>query len=117
MEPVRAAPDVARPATRHIVSDFVPFQMTPGTRFQDTHASHFAPAPAAAYRQQDTNEMDDDDDAFVETAQPVPTHATENEVRVVGDNGQELAYRHDPVSLAQARRLAMQSVSRGGARA
>jgi hypothetical protein len=60
-------------------------------------------------------DMDDDgDDAFIADSGIDDRTATshDNEVRVEGDDGQMLAYRHDAISLSQARRLAMQSLSR-----
>ena len=47
-----------------------------------------------------------DDDVLASEA------AADNEIRFEGDDGQTLALRHDAISWSQARRLAMQSLSR-----
>lgn len=103
------------PPTTRIVSDFTPFQAQPGIRFQSEHPTDYRQFDARGYRQSEPQDMDDDDDAFAVTEQPEDTPSI-NEVRVMGDDGQLLAYRQDQISLAQARRLAMQSVSRAHSR-
>lgn len=108
---VDAAPKPKAPEVRQIVSDFRPFEAQPGMRFQGTPDTDYTQL-AGGYRHADVQDMDDDDDAFVASDQPIENTPVDTEVRVTGDNGQLLAYRQDQISLAQARRLAMQSVSR-----
>ncbi|WFC95160.1 Splicing factor [Malassezia brasiliensis] len=99
------------PSPSRIVSDFTPFQAQPGMRFQSERPGDLHQLNTGGYRQSDTQDMDDDDDAFA-ASDAVEDTPTASEVRVTGDNGQLLAYRQDHISLAQARRLAMQSVAR-----
>lgn len=113
-EPATASTPASAPApqpARQIVSDFAPFQAQPGMRIQAAGGGDYSQFPARGYRQSEPQDMDDDDDALVASAQPEHTQA-ESEVRVTGDDGQLLAYRQDHITLDQARRLAMQSVSR-----
>ncbi|KAI3628541.1 PRP43 [Malassezia furfur] len=99
------------PTTARVVSDFTPFQAQPGMRFQTERPGNLQQLHTGGYRQSDMQDMDDDDDAFA-ASDAVEDTPTASEVRVTGDNGQLLAYRQDHISLAQARRLAMQSVAR-----
>ncbi|WFD06500.1 hypothetical protein MVES1_001847 [Malassezia vespertilionis] len=97
----------AGPMMRHIITDFSSFQAEPGVRIQDTGAGR---ADYATFRS-GAADMDDDDDAFMADT-CAETSALDNEIHVHGENGQRLSYRHDAISLSQARRLAWQSVSR-----
>ncbi|KAI3620372.1 hypothetical protein CBS9595_002339 [Malassezia furfur] len=99
------------PSAPRIISDFAPFQAQPGMRFQSERPGDLHRLHTGGYRQSETQDMDDDDDAFA-ASDAVEDTPTASEVRVTGDNGQLLAYRQDHISLAQARRLAMQSVAR-----
>ena len=99
------------PTTARVVSDFTPFQAQPGMRFQTERPGNLQQLHTGGYRQSDMQDMDDDDDAFA-ASDAVEDTPPASEVRVTGDNGQLLAYRQDHISLAQARRLAMQSVAR-----
>ena len=101
---------------RQIVSQFAAFEAKPGLRVQASPnpPTNVTNLSTGTYRSSGMDMDDDGDDAFIADSGIDDRTATshDNEVRVEGDDGQMLAYRHDAISLSQARRLAMQSLSR-----
>ncbi|WFD43252.1 hypothetical protein MPSI1_001911 [Malassezia psittaci] len=93
------------------IADFTAFKARPGMRFAQETKSNTQALGAQGYRQTAANDMDDDDDAF-SSYEPVKDTPTAREVQYTGDDGQLFAYREDQISLNQAKRLALQSVSR-----
>ncbi|WFC99162.1 hypothetical protein MYAM1_001904 [Malassezia yamatoensis] len=98
-------------SSMHTISEFTAFQARPGMRFAQEPKSDTQALSAQGYRQSASNDMDDDDDAF-SYYEPVKDTPTAREVHYTGDDGQLFAYREDQISLNQAKRLALQSVSR-----
>lgn len=107
--------------SRQIVRDFSPFQARPGTTLHPAGEKESGGSPArftgyraGDYRSAQTDMMDDDDDddGMRNDAVPAPARAPAAEVSISGDNGQQLSYRQDTISLDQVRRLAHQSLAR-----
>lgn len=106
-------------ASRNMVEEFQAFEAKPGLRIQTSGTSSSAHFGDQTYRTSSMDMDDDDDgdgygdDAFmVDGDVQAFKEAPENEIRIEGDDGQTLALRHDAISWSQARRLAMQSLSR-----
>ena len=107
------------PPSRNMVQDFQAFEANPGLRMQMSGTLHQARFNDQSYRTSSMDMDDDDDgdgygdDAFMaDDDLQASEAAADNEIRFEGDDGQTLAFRHDAISWSQARRLAMQSLSR-----
>ncbi|WFD30916.1 hypothetical protein MSPP1_001940 [Malassezia sp. CBS 17886] len=116
---VALAPADPHTHTRRIATDFAAFQGRAGLSVGGAEGAARLPASTGPYRTAAGDMMDDDaDDAFMADDAPdsptVPPAAAPRAagVHVSGEDGQVLSYRQDSITLAQARRLAVQSVSR-----
>lgn len=107
------------PLTRDVAAHFDTFQASPGMSVAGGSAFTGYHFDTGAYRSDSVVDMDDDgDDALM--ADDVPD--VPDEVRVAGEDGSTLAYKHGSISLSQvrgyhtwltqARRLALQTMSR-----
>mgnify|MGYP006968063498 FL=1 len=102
-----------------MLQDFQAFEANPELRMQTSGTPHQARLNDQSYRTSSMDMDDDDDgdgygdDAFMTDDDVLASEAAaDNEIRFEGDDGQTLALRHDAISWSQARRLAMQSLSR-----
>lgn len=105
--------------SRNMLQDFQAFEANPELRMQTSGTPHQARLNDQSYRTSSMDMDDDDDgdgygdDAFMTDDDVLASEAAaDNEIRFEGDDGQTLALRHDAISWSQARRLAMQSLSR-----
>lgn len=104
-------------STRQIVSQFHAFEARPGMSLHGSSGAttDYARFGSDGYRTSSADDMDDDGDDAVMADSHVDMGTqglSEHDILFEGDDGQRLAFRHDAISLSQARRLAMQTLSR-----